>query len=270
MSYPQFERLVKTIAKLRHPTDGCPWDLKQTHQSLLKYLIEEAYEFVTATENNSPAEMEDELGDVLLQVVLHAQLGSEQGHFTIESVAKNLADKMERRHPHVFGAIENNITPEQVKENWAEIKKTEKKPEKNGEKKVDTKIEKSVLNFPALFSANKIGEKTNRFGFDWPDAKAVEEVVHSEWKEFKDELDAVKPNQQKIQEEFGDLLFSLAQLGRHLNINPEIALQQANKKFLKRFHAMETLISNDGLKIDDMNQNEMDVFWKKVKEQEHD
>ncbi len=262
MSYPQFERLVEIIAKLRHPTDGCPWDLKQTHHSLLKYLIEEAYEFVSATENNSPQEMEDELGDVLLQVVLHAQIGSESGHFNIESVAKNLAEKMERRHPHVFGEVDHNITPEQVKDNWAKIKKEEKK--------LETKIESSVLNFPALFSANKIGEKTNRFGFDWQNSREVEEVVHSEWKEFKAELDAPHPDQSKIQEEFGDLLFSLAQLGRHLKINPEIALQLANKKFLKRFHAMERMIAQAGLDIDQMNQMEMDVYWKKVKDNERD
>lgn len=262
MSYPQFERLVSIIAKLRHPTEGCPWDLKQTHQSLLKYLIEEAYEFVSATENGTPAEMEDELGDVLLQVVLHAQLGSEKGHFNIESVAKNLSDKMERRHPHVFGAIENTITPEQVKENWAKIKTVEKN--------LQTKIDKDVLNFPALFSANKIGEKTNRMKFDWPGPKEVEEVVHSEWKEFKDELDAQTPDPKKVKEEFGDLLFSLAQLGRHLGINPEMALKDANAKFLKRFHAMEKLIANAGEDIDQMNQMEMDVFWKQVKETEDD
>ncbi len=260
MDYPELKRAIDVIAKLRHPKDGCPWDLKQTHISLLKFLIEESYEFVHAAENENPDEMEDELGDVLLQVLLHAQLGKDDGQFDIESVAKRLSEKMIRRHPHVFGAIENNITPEEVKQNWQKIKKKEKN--------LETKIEDGVLNFPALFSANKIGEKTNRFGFDWPGPKEVEEVVQEEWAEFKAELDCENPSQEKIKEEFGDFLFSVAQLGRHLGIHPEIALKHANEKFLRRFHQMEKLIIDAGEDIDHMNQKEMDVFWKKVKEEE--
>ncbi|MCK5884631.1 MAG: nucleoside triphosphate pyrophosphohydrolase [Bacteriovoracaceae bacterium] len=260
MNYPQLERAIEVIAKLRHPQNGCPWDLKQTHTSLLKFLIEEAYEFVHAAESEDSTHMEEELGDLLLQVLLHSQVGKDNGNFDIESVARTLADKMELRHPHVFGDVDANITSEQVKDNWQTIKRAEKG--------ITTKIDDGVLNFPALFSANKIGEKTNRFGFDWPGPSEVEEVVREEWEEFKAELDCKTPDQSKIKEEFGDFLFSVAQLGRHLNINPEIALKHANEKFLRRFHHMERLIENDSKSIDDMNQTEMDIYWKKVKETE--
>jgi MazG family protein len=264
MEMPEFYKLTQVVKKLRDPEQGCPWDLKQTHESLLKYLVEESYEFIAAVEKNDMPEMEDEIGDVLLQVLLHCQFASEENNFDIESVSKNLADKMIRRHPHVFEKPVSGIDAEQVVTNWEEIKLKEK---------ADTPqslIDDSYLKFPALFAANKIGKKTNKINFDWDDAAQVSYKVEEEWQELKEEIVSHKATSSKISkdrmfEEMGDFLFSAAQLARHLDIDPEEACRQANKKFLKRFQKMEVLIKDDGKDINQMNQKEMDHFWDQVK-----
>lgn len=264
MELPEFAKLTQVVKKLRDPDGGCPWDLKQTHQSLLKYLIEETYEFIAAAEKDDPKEMEDEIGDVLLQVMLHCQFASEKGNFDIESVSKNLSDKMIRRHPHVFETQDNEIDADGVVSNWEEIKKAEK----GGEP--ETLIDESYVNFPALFAANKIGKKTNKIKFDWEDATQVAYKVEEEWQELKEEIgpDASAVNKEKMFEEMGDFLFSAAQLARHLDIDPEDACRQANKKFLTRFHKMEKLIKADNKNIEDMNQEQMDYYWDQVKLEE--
>lgn len=263
MNYPEFAKLVATIAALRHPTEGCPWDLEQTHLSLLKYLLEESYEYIDACERQNFHEMQDELGDVLLQVLLHSQIASEKGHFDIESVSKNLNDKMIRRHPHVFKSPESNLTSQQVLENWGEIKKEEK-----ANKKPQKYISRDLLHHPALTSAEKIGKKTQKIGFDWSHVSDVKEIVEQEWKELSDELNKTDKNKDKISEELGDVLFSLAQLARHLKIDPEKSLRDANKKFIRRFQMMEEMIEQEELEIEQMGQKEMDVFWDKVKQHE--
>jgi MazG family protein len=258
MGFPEFERLAGVIKALRHPKTGCPWDLEQTHQTLLKYLIEESYEFVHAAEEHSDSHMEEELGDVLLQVLLHCTIADERRAYSIESVSKTLADKMIRRHPHVFaeGSAE---TSKEVLENWDKIKKTEK-----GEKA--RRLENSLLTFPALFSANKIGKKTAKLKFDWENAAQVSYKVEEEWQELKEQLaPGTTPNKEHILEEMGDLLFSTAQLARHLDIDPEEALRLANKKFLRRFQHMEDLIAADGKILEEMNQQQMDIYWDQVK-----
>lgn len=261
MGHPEFENVFKIIKQLRDPVDGCPWDIKQTHQSLTRYLIEESYEFQQACQNNEPNEIEDEIGDVLLQVLLHAVIGEENGHFTLESISKNLADKMVRRHPHVFGTNKEKISEKEVKKNWEKIKSKENKD----------KAMKSLSYLPALLAAHKIGEKTNRVGFDWKDAREVLPIVRGELDEFLNELpkELSSTPTKEMQEEFGDLLFSIAQLGRHLNINSEEALQSANSKFIRRYNRMQELILKDSQNIDKMNQAAMDIYWGKVKEEEH-
>lgn len=260
MEFPEFSNLTQIVKKLRHPKDGCPWDLKQTHKSLLKYLIEESYEFIAAVEDDNTKEMEDEIGDVLLQVLLHCQFASEDGSFDIESVSKNLAEKMIRRHPHVFEKKQESIDAEQVLSNWEEIKKSEKI---NVPKSL---IDKSYLKFPALFAANKIGVKTGKINFDWENASQVAYKVEEEWQELKEEIvPGVPRNKERIFEEMGDFLFSAAQLARHLDIDPEEACRQANKKFLARFQKMEILIKEDSRDIKGMNQEEMDHYWDQVK-----
>lgn len=259
MSYPEFERAVKVIKALRHPETGCPWDLEQTHESLLKYLIEESYEYIDAVEKKDPKHMEEELGDVLFQVILHASMGEETGAFSLEGAAKILADKLIRRHPHVFNRPDKTITSEKVLENWQKIKITEK-----GERKHT--IDEKYLHAPALESAFKIGKKSTSVNFDWEDYHQVAMKVEEEWQEVKEELPPGKEyNRERVKEEIGDLLFSVAQLARHLDMNPEECLRDANKKFIGRFQKVEDLVKASGGKLEDTPQAKLEEYWVKVK-----
>jgi MazG family protein len=259
-----FEKLKDVISELRHPVDGCPWDLKQTHESLLKYLLEESYEFIEAVEEKDPKKMEEEIGDVLMQVLLHAQLGSERKEFDIESISAKLTEKLIRRHPHVFENKDTSINADQVLVNWEKIKLEEKARESG--LVTHHRISSSVLNAPPLMAATKIGKKTNDLKFDWDDYTQVVYKVEEEWQELKEELTPHRPiNRDAIFEELGDLLFSVAQLARHLNMDPHDALRAANKKFLRRFHAMEDIMLKKGAKLEDMNQEQMDVYWNQAK-----
>ena len=261
MSLPQMQRLVGIVKQLRDPEHGCPWDKEQTHQSLLKFLLEESYEFIQATEDQQIPQMEEELGDVLLQILLHCAIGEEQKEFSLESVAKVLADKLIRRHPHVFKTEMRGITADQVIQNWGEIKKQEHHHESS-----TSALDPKELRFPALSSAYKIGKRTHAIKFDWANPEEVEQVVTSEWQEFK--AARQENNRAHLTEEMGDLLFSLAQLARHLKIDPEEALRMANQKFLRRFQKMEQLIAKDQKTLTEMNQSQMDVYWAQVKQQE--
>jgi MazG family protein len=259
-----FEKLKDVISELRHPVDGCPWDLKQTHESLLKYLLEESYEFIEAVEEKDPKKMEEEIGDVLMQVLLHAQLGSERKEFDIESISAKLTEKLIRRHPHVFENKDTSINADQVLVNWEKIKLEEKARESG--LVTHHRISSSILNAPPLMAATKIGKKTNDLKFDWDDYTQVVYKVEEEWQELKEELTPNRPiNRDAIFEELGDLLFSVAQLARHLNMDPHDALRAANKKFLRRFHAMEDIMLKKGAKLEDMNQEQMDVYWNQAK-----
>jgi MazG family protein len=265
MNKTHFEKLKDTIKELRHPTEGCPWDLKQTHESLLKHLVEETYEFIEAVELKDPVKMEEELGDVLLQVLLHSQLASEKKQFDVESVSKVLREKLIRRHPHVFENKNTNIDADEVLMNWAMIKAEEKTREEQ-EHNANHRIKHSVLHAPALVSAFKIGKKTQELKFDWENYTQVAYKVEEEWQELKEEMAPAKgPNKARVFEEMGDLLFSVAQLARHLEIDPELALREANKKFLKRFGSMEDLMRAKGAVLEEMNQTQMDLFWNDAK-----
>jgi MazG family protein len=263
VGHPNFEKLVAVIEKLRDPDKGCPWDKEQTHKSLLPYLIEESYEFLHATEENNTQKMEDELGDVLLQVLLHGQIGKENNHFDIESISNVLAEKLIRRHPHVFEENFDKIDSDQVVSNWEDIKVSEKSSEQR-------RIDQSYLAFPSLLSAYKIGKKTKKLKFDWDNPIQVLDKVEEELQELKDEffVKEGKISPEKMHEEMGDLLFSMAQLARHLKINPEEALRDANRKFIRRFYKVEDLIALDDKILENMNQAEMDVYWDLVKKEE--
>ncbi|WPU64689.1 nucleoside triphosphate pyrophosphohydrolase [Peredibacter starrii] len=259
MSHPELERCIEVIRALRHPKTGCPWDLEQTHETLLKYLIEEAYEFVEAVENGDPKHMEEEIGDVLFQVILHTTIGEEKKAFSLESAAKNLADKLVRRHPHVFTQKDMKLTSDEVLENWAKIKVTEK-----GERKYT--IDEKYLHAPALESSFKIGKKSTTVNFDWQDHQQVMMKVEEEWQEVKEELPPTgQYNKERVKEEIGDLLFSVAQLARHLDLNPEECLRDANKKFIKRFQKVEDMVKASGRKLEDTPQEELEEYWVKVK-----
>ena len=261
MALNQMQRLVEVVKELRDPEHGCPWDKEQTHQSLLKFLLEESYEFIQATEDRQIPQMEEELGDVLLQILLHCAIGEEQHEFTLESVAQTLADKLIRRHPHVFQRKDHQITSDEVIKNWGQIKKAEHAQEPNA-----SAIDPRDLRFPALSSAYKIGKRTHAIKFDWDTPQQVQAVVAGEWQELQDACQG--QDKAQIMEEMGDLLFSMAQLARHLKIDPEEALRQANQKFVRRFQLMENLIKNDGKNLENMQQAQMDEYWAQVKAQE--
>lgn len=256
MNYPELERCISVVKALRHPKTGCPWDLEQNHETLLKYLIEESFEFKEAVEIGDAKLMEEEIGDVLLQVLLHSTIASETKSFDIESVAKTLADKLIRRHPHVFEPGKAGISTDEVIENWKEIKKKEK-----GEKKYT--IDEKCLQAPALESANKIGVKSKTVNFDWKSYEEVLLKVEEELDELRDELPLGK--QEKIREEMGDLLFSVAQLSRHLGFNPEECLRDANKKFINRFKKVEDIATSKDRSLTDFSQEELEEFWKRAK-----
>lgn len=254
-----------TIKKLRDPEKGCPWDLEQTHESLVKYLIEEAYELADAINKQDFSSMKDELGDVLLQVFLHTVLANEKSHFSIEDVAKNLKEKIIRRHPHVFKQDGPALSSQQVQENWAKIKHQEN-PQKQEQSELSYLKDWSHL--PSLMASYKIGEITKKVNFDWENAGQVAYKVEEEWQELKEELMANKIDHQRAKDEIGDLLFSVAQLARHLNIGPEEALAHANQKFSRRFSSMEKLLRENGKEIEKMKQQELDHYWNQVKANE--
>ncbi len=257
-AHHELERCAQVVKALRHPKNGCPWDLEQTHRSLLKYLIEEAYEFVDAVESGDTVAMEEEVGDVLFQVLLHTTIAEEKAAFTLESAARVLADKLVRRHPHVFGTLNEKLTSDEVVKNWQQIKLREK-----GERKYA--IDEKYLQAPALESAHRIGKKSTTVNFDWPDFSAVALKVEEEWNEVKAELEAHELDQTKVREEIGDLLFSVAQLARHLEINPEECLREANRKFIRRFNHVEDLVRAGGGTLTETPQEKLEELWIQVK-----
>jgi tetrapyrrole methylase family protein/MazG family protein len=244
------------VADLRGP-NGCPWDKEQTHQSLTPFAIEEVYEFIETIERSDDKAMKEELGDVLFQVALHAQLARERNAFSMEDVLQELNSKMIRRHPHVFGT-EKVANSEEVLANWELIKKKEKE---NQSPKFQFDI---PLELPALQRAFKIGKKTQKSGFDWTNVNDVKSKVLEEL----DEVDAAiaSKNQREVEEELGDLLFSVAQYVRHLGYEPETCLRLANRKFENRYFSMLELCQNKKMDFDALSLNEKEELWKTVKE----
>ncbi|QDK45090.1 nucleoside triphosphate pyrophosphohydrolase [Bdellovibrio sp. ZAP7] len=258
------ESLVEIVASLRGP-DGCPWDKEQTHESLTQYAIEETFELVEAIES-APAErdrkMKDELGDVLFQVILHSQLASERGAFTLADVIENVAEKLVRRHPHVFGDVKVADSAEVVK-NWEEIKK--KETDIGGGARSGTRHDYAlkVPPLPALQRAYKIGKRTEKYKFDWENVEGVMLKVEEEFDELREALD--NDVDSEIEHELGDVLFSLAQLGRHLGMEPEQVLRKGNTRFEERFNKMVEFASADGKDWGALNVEEKEQFWLKAK-----
>jgi tetrapyrrole methylase family protein/MazG family protein len=242
------EKLVRVVAQLRHPTEGCPWDLKQTHHSLKPYMLEEAYEAVEAVDEaaarNKPAILMDELGDVLLQVVLHAQLAKDAGHFDFEDVCETIADKLIRRHPHVFADVEVSGA-EAVVTNWEAIKRAEK-----GEQEPPKSILEGVSkNQPALSRALETSKRAVKVGFEWPSLESLWDCVMSEFEELRDEIVAIPQGRdmppaafERLESEMGDIFFASVNLARHFRIDPETALTKATAKFTRRFQTIERLV----------------------------
>lgn len=247
----ELKELVEVIAKLRAP-DGCQWDREQTHSTLRPNMLEEAYEAVDAIDDNDMTHLKEELGDVLLQVVLHAQIASEEGAFSIEDVARGIKEKLIHRHPHVFGDTKVNSTKD-ILDNWEKLKAEEKKHRKSA---MDG-ISKAQS---ALMTAQKISKKAVKKGFEWPDEKSLYDCIYSEFDEFKEaEKEGNKAHQE---EELGDILFATVNLARWNKIDAEQALLKANKKFEKRFRKMEELAEKP---LEEYSFEEFDNLWKKAK-----
>lgn len=249
MNYPNLERLIEIISILRSE-NGCKWDREQTHTSLKRNMIEEAYEAVDAIDDNDFPHMKEEFGDVLLQVVLHSQIAKEENKFDIEDVAKEISDKLVHRHPHVFGDVKVTSTDE-ILDNWEKLKK-EEKPERTS---IMDGISKSQA---ALMSAQKISKKAVKVGFEWPDENSLYDCVMSEIQEFKE-----AKTQEEKEEELGDLLFAVVNLARWNKIDAEQALLKANKKFINRFREME---KNADKELEQLSFEEWDNLWKKAKQ----
>ena len=251
MKYPELERLVDIIAVLRSE-NGCQWDREQTHKSLRPNMLEEAYEAVDAIDENDTNNLREELGDVLLQVVLHAQIAKDNGEFNIEDVAKELADKLIHRHPHVFGNEKVNST-EDILNNWDKLKKEEKKDRKS----VLDGISKSQS---ALMSAQKISKRVVKIGFEWDSVESLKECIKSEYKEFEEAV--LSNDKDKMEDEMGDIFFATVNLARWYKIDAEQALLSANKKFTKRFRKMEELAEKP---LNEYSYDEYDKLWKRAK-----
>ncbi len=258
----ELDRLVNLMARLRGP-DGCPWDREQTHQSLKPYLIEETYEALDAIDRDDSDGLRDELGDVLLQVVFHAQLAREDARFTLDDVAATTSEKLIRRHPHVFGKATAD-TPGQVVDNWEAIKSRERR-----EKGLNPSILDGIpRQLPALLRARRIQERAARSGFDWQNTDEVVDKVREEVGEF---LEAWREaDQTGVEEELGDLLFSLVNLARFLKICPENALRKTVRKFETRFRYIEHELAKQGRNPQDASLEEMDRLWEASKNEPSD
>jgi XTP/dITP diphosphohydrolase len=244
-----FERLLNIMDDLR---EKCPWDKKQTLDSLRHLTIEETYELADAITTNDMQALKGEIGDLFLHMVFYCKIGQEQQEFDVESVLNAICDKLVNRHPHIYGDVTAD-TEEEVKANWEKIKL------KEGKKSVLEGVPNSL---PALVKAARIQEKVKGIGFDWDNADDVWNKVLEEMNEFREE---VRLNSTRKEEEFGDLLFSLINYARFVDVNPENALSITNNKFISRFRKMEELIQEDSLNIQDMNLQQMDVYWEKAK-----
>lgn len=252
----KFDSFVEIVEALRGP-DGCPWDKEQTHRTLTPYAIEEAHELAEAIETGDGREVIGELGDLLLQVVLHAEIGRQEKRFDIHDVVEAISEKMVRRHPHVFGDVRVSGSGE-VLANWSKLKAQEKKT-----KKVEDRFD-VPLSLPALSRSHKIGDKTQRLRFDWPNATEVMKKVDEEIAELHEEMKD-QGNEAALEHEIGDVLFSVTQLARHLGLEAEQCLRTANARFEKRFFEMRKAIAASGRDYDTLSTEELEAEWQKAK-----
>lgn len=266
-----FDDLVQLMARLRAP-GGCPWDRKQTHESLKPYLLEEAYEALEAIDHADMSRLREELGDVLLQVLFHAQIGSEHDAFSVEDVLRSLSEKLIRRHPHVFGTPEQQqeaLNPDEVKVRWEQIKRNER--EQKGQD--GSALEGVPKTLPALLRAYQVQARAGRVGFDWPDVSPVLSKLEEEMEEFRDATAAYsaataatsEAAKRQLESEVGDVLFTMVNVARFLKINPEEALRTTINRFIDRFQSVESQAAALGRPLDDMTLQEMDVLWTEAK-----
>ncbi len=257
MTHP-VDRLKEIMVRLRDPDGGCPWDVEQTFQTIAPYTIEEAYEVADAIQRNDMDELRVELGDLLFQVVFHSRMAEEAGHFKLEDVAEAMADKLVRRHPHVFGDEAAKATGSAQKARWEDIKAAERVA-----KQQTGVLDDVPVGLPALTRAAKLTKRAGRVGFDWPSTDEVFDKMVEEVEELRAELKA--GDREKAKEELGDLLFVMANLARKLEIEPEDALRGANAKFVRRFEYIEAELKKDGRTPEQSDLAEMDALWDAAK-----
>jgi ATP diphosphatase len=266
----EISRLIEIMAALRTPVTGCPWDLEQNFETIAPYTLEEAYEVADAIAQNDLVNLREELGDLLLQVVYHARMAEEEEAFDFGDIVEGITKKMIRRHPHVFGD-ENGEKAEHVKGIWERIK-AEEKAEKQAERDAlgISERKKGFLDevpfaFPALQEADKLQRRASKVGFDWNDARLVLAKIREETHELDEELSRTSPDKNRITDELGDTLFALANLARHLDIDPEEALRRTNRKFRRRFSAIEEHAERMDTTLEAMNLDEMENAWQAAK-----
>ena len=259
------EQLRSIMRQLRDPNGGCAWDIKQTFQSIAPFTVEEAYEVADAIERNDLADLKDELGDLLFQVVFHSQMASELGAFSFDDVAQAIVDKMIRRHPHVFG---NTVyeSENELKAAWEAIKAQERAAKMKGiqqESDSVSALDGIAANLPALKRADKVQKRAARVGFDWPDIEPVWLKLDEEIAEVREAIALKSPSD--IEDEIGDLLFTVVNLARHCSVDSEVALRRASGKFEERFKCVEFLANSDEQRLEDLTLPELDVLWNKAK-----
>lgn len=255
------ERLIELMRRLREPVHGCPWDLEQTFKTIAPYTIEEAYEVADAIERDAVDELPDELGDLLLQVVYHAQMAAEADEFSWLDVVSAITEKMIRRHPHVFG---DWATKDFVAGSWEKLKAEERAAK--GEVRASV-LDGVPAGLPGMTRAVKLQNRAARVGFDWPDVRGVLDKIREESAELAEAQATADPD--AIEDEYADLLFVMANLGRHLDVDPEKALRRVNAKFERRFRAVESTLGEVGKRPEDASLDEMDALWTRIKMAEH-
>ena len=267
------DRLLAIMAALREPGSGCPWDLEQNFRTIAPFTIEEAYEVADAIEREDFVDLRDELGDLLLQVVFHSRMAEEAALFDFGDVVEAITAKLIRRHPHVFGEA-RNLSPKAVKALWAEIKADEKRARQSAREKsggppvrLAATLEGAPLSLPALSRALTLQAQASKVGFDWNNAHAVIAKLREETEEIEEALR--QGDQQGVGEEIGDLLFAMANLARHLKVDPEAALRGANAKFERRFAHIEAQLAQEGRGPADASLEEMDALWNEAKRREN-
>ncbi len=251
------DKLREVMKDLRNPESGCPWDVEQDFSSIAPYTVEEAYEVADAIERNDMDDLRDELGDLLLQVVFHARMAEEAELFDFDDVATAIAEKMIRRHPHVFGS-ETERADGKKDGSWEQIKEAERSKSTD-----DSALAGVTKALPALKRAQKLGKRASRVGFDWPDRQGVRDKINEELEELEEAVGA--RDSADMEEEFGDVLFAIVNLARHLDIDPENALTRANYKFERRFRDMEAEIGQSGKRFRDFDLAALDKFWRAAK-----
>jgi nucleoside triphosphate diphosphatase len=259
-------RLLDIMATLRHPDKGCPWDKEQTFASVAPYTLEEAYEVVDAIERADTPALQDELGDLLFQVVFHARMAEEQGSFAFSDVVSSICDKMERRHPHVFGTTRIDSSEAQTIA-WEEQKKRERAA-KSGDIPVSI-LDNVPTSLPALTRAAKLGKRAATVGFEWPDVQGALDKVDEELREVRSAI-ADGTSKDSIEDELGDLLFCIVNVCRHLKVDPETALRRTNLKFARRFQHVEKRMRDQGRELTQSSLTEMDGYWDEAKQMERE